>query len=84
MDPNPKPPAWTDQRWAYAWTAWVIWFAVVERAAIKSGNRRAPLSYYLRHVLGVRRQPWHRRAGQVAAGAGVVWLISHLYDSVKD
>lgn len=84
MDPNPRPPAWTDQRWAAAWTAWVVYFAIVERAALKSGNRRAPLSYFLRHTLGYRRHPWHRRAGQALAGGAFVWLINHLAEPPKD
>lgn len=82
MDSNPSTP--TDQRWALAWTGWVIYFAVVERAAIKSGNRRAPLSFFLRHTLGVGRHPWHRRAGQVAAGGAFVWLVNHLAETPKD
>lgn len=80
MDPSPK----TDQRWVIAWTLWLLYFAAVERAAMKSGNKRAPLSYFLRHALGVGRQPWHKAAGQVVAGGAFVWLISHLVEPPKD
>lgn len=73
-----------DARWAAAWSAWVLYFAAVERAAMKSGNPRAPLSHFLRHVMGVNRQPWHRALGQVVAGGAFVWLISHLVTPPKD
>lgn len=84
MDLNRKRPAWTDQEWAVAWGAWVLYFAAVEWAAIRSGNHRAPLSYFLRHALGVRREGWHRRAGQVVAGGAFVWLAQHLVELPKD
>ncbi len=79
-----NPSTRTDQRWAIAWTLWVLYFAAVERAAIKSGNRRAPLSYFLRHLLGVSRQPMHKAAGQVVAGGAFVWLVNHLATPPKD
>lgn len=69
-----------DRAWRLAWTGWVSYFGVVEYYALKSKNPRAPLSYYLRHTLGIPRSPVHRKAGQVAFGAGIVWLISHLYE----
>lgn len=79
MDPNRS-----DQAWAAAWAVWVAYFAAVEYAAVRSGNRRAPLSYFLRHALGVRREGWHRRAGQVVAGGAFVWLAQHLVELPKD
>lgn len=81
MDPNRNQ---GDRHWAIAWTAWLVYFAVVERAAIRSGNRRAPLSYYLRHALGMSRKPWHKRLGQFVAGGGIVWLLQHLAELPKD
>lgn len=70
----------TDRAWRAAWTGWIVSFGVIEYYAIKSRNPKAPLSYYLRHTLGVPYSPMHQRAGQVAFGAGIVWLIRHLYD----
>lgn len=83
MDRNRNPPL-PDRKWAAAWTAWLVYFAAVERAAIKSGNPKAPLSFYLRHALGVRRQPWHKHAGQVVAGGAIVWVLQHLAEIPKD
>lgn len=68
------------RRWRAAWSGWIAYFAVTEYIAVKSGDPKAPLSYYLRHTLGVPRSPLHRRAGQVAFGAGVVWLVHHIYE----
>lgn len=72
--------AQTDQRWALVWTGWVTYFGVAEYVALRSKDPKAPLSYYLRYSLGIPRSPMHRRAGQVALGAGVVWLVTHLYE----
>jgi hypothetical protein len=71
-------------RWKLVWAGWVIYFAVAERQALKSKDPRAPLSYFLRHTLGIPRSPVHRRAGQVAFGAGIVWLVAHLYERGVD
>lgn len=70
----------TDRVWRTAWTGWVAAFGVIEYCALKSRNPKAPLSYYMRHTLGVPHSPLHRRAGQVAFGAGIVWLIQHIYE----
>lgn len=72
----------TDRAWRAAWSGWVIYFGVAEYVALKTKNPKAPLSYYLRHTLGIRRSPMHQRAGQIALGAGAVWLINHLYERV--
>lgn len=73
----------TDRAWRAAWTGWVVYFGVVEYYALKSRNPKAPLSYYMRHTLGIPRSPMHRRAGQVAFGAGIVWIIQHLYEKTS-
>lgn len=73
-----------DRHWSLVWTAWVTYFGVAEYIALKTKDPKAPLSYYLRHALGVPRSPAHRRAGQVALGAGVVWFVSHIYEKVSD
>lgn len=72
-----------DRHWSMVWTGWVAYFAVAEYVALKSKDPKAPLSYYLRHALGVPRSPAHRRAGQVTLGAGVVWLIGHIYEKAS-
>lgn len=74
----------TDEHWSAIWAAWIAYFVAAERAALKSGNRKAPLSYFLRRALGTHHKPLHRYAGQIAMGAGVVWLVDHLYQEVKD
>lgn len=73
-----------DRRWSAVWTGWVLYFGVAEYIALKSKDPKAPLSYYLRHALGVPRSPAHRRAGQVALGAGIVWLTQHIYERTSD
>lgn len=71
----------SERRWQYLWAAWVGYFAVVETLAIRSGDPKAPFCHVLRSTLATRHQhPVARQAGQVALGAGVVWLISHLYE----
>jgi hypothetical protein len=74
----------TDWQWQTTWTAWVGYFAVAEYLALKSKDPKAPLSYYMRHTLGIPRSPVHRWAGQVTLGAGVVWLVQHLYQRNTD
>lgn len=74
-----------DRRWSMVWTGWVAYFGVAEYVALKSKDPKAPLSYYLRHALGVPKPDHlHRRAGYVALGAGVVWLVQHLYEKSSD
>lgn len=73
-----------DRTWRTVWAGWVTYFAVAEYCALKTKNPKAPFSYYLRHSLGIPRKPLHRRAGQVIFGAGIVWLIGHLYEKVTD
>lgn len=74
----------SEHRWAVAWTVWVLYFAAVERAAIKSGDPEAPLSFFLRNALGVQRHELHRKAGQAIAGGAFVWLAQHLVELPKD
>lgn len=74
----------TDRNWSLVWTTWAVFFCVAEYYAIKSKNPKAPLTYYLRNSLGIPRSPMHRRAGQVALGGGVVWLVQHLYEKASD
>lgn len=69
-----------DRHWRAIWATWVAYFAAAECAALRSGNRKAPFSYFMRTTLGVRRHPVHHRAGQVVFGAGIVWLLAHLYE----
>lgn len=76
--PSPMRSPSTDLRWAVVWGGWVTYFALAERAAIKSKNPQAPLSYFLRQALGIAHSPWHRRAGRIVAGGAFVWLIEHL------
>jgi hypothetical protein len=72
-----------DPRWSAVWTGWAVYFGVAEYIALKSKDPKAPLSYYLRHALGVPRTPVHRRVGYVALGSGVVWLITHIYEKAS-
>lgn len=74
----------TDRHWSAVWTGWVVYFGVAEYVALKSKDPKAPLSYYLRHALGVPRSPVHRRAGYIALGSGVVWLVQHIYEKASD
>lgn len=69
-----------DRHWRAVWAGWVVYFATAEYVAIRSNNHKAPLSYFLRHTLGIRRSPLHRRAGQVAFISGFAWLAHHLYE----
>lgn len=80
MTTNPEP----HRHWRMVWTGWVVYFGVAEYVALRTKDPKAPLSYYLRHTLGIPRSPMHRRAGQVALGAGVVWLVQHLYERKTD
>lgn len=74
----------TDEQWSAVWAAWIAYFVAAERAALKSGNRKAPLSHFLRRALGTHHKPLHRYAGQIAFGAGVIWLVDHLYQGIKE
>jgi hypothetical protein len=74
----------TDRRWALVWTGWVAYFGAAEYYALRTKDPKAPLSYYLRHSLGIPHSPMHRRAGYVTLGAGVVWLVQHLYERASD
>lgn len=74
----------TDKQWKLIWGAWAAYFAVAEYYALKSKNPKAPLSYFLRKTLGVPHTVAHRRAGRIALGGGVVWLIEHLYQAQKE
>lgn len=69
-----------DLRWALTWALVIGAGAVAETIALRGGKPQAPLSHYLRRVLGVRGNTHHQRAGQVALGASLVWLLRHLYD----
>jgi hypothetical protein len=70
--------------WKSVWGFWVLYFGVAEYIALKSKHPKAPFSYFMRHALGVRHKPLTQRAGQMALGAGIVWLISHLYENQGD
>lgn len=70
-----------DNPWRYVWAPWVAYFAVAETLAIRSRNPEAPFCHVLRSTLCIRHShPATRLAGQVALGAGMVWLIAHLYE----
>jgi len=69
-----------DRRWRTIWAGWLIYFGAAEYAALRSKNPKAPLSYFLRYTLGIPHSPMHRRAGQVALGAGIVCLVVHIYE----
>lgn len=73
-----------DRRWSMVWTGWVAYFGVAEYIALKSKDPKAPLSYYIRHALGVPRTPAHKTVGMMALGAGVVWLVTHIYERQSD
>lgn len=74
----------TDRHWRMVWAGWVAYFAAAEYVAVKGGNQKAPFSYFMRTTLGVTHHPMHHRAGQVVFGAGIVWLISHVYERASD
>lgn len=83
--PSPKKTGgMTDRRWRLVWAGWIAYFAAAEYAALKSGSDKAPFSYFMRTTLGVRRHPVHHRAGQVVFGAGIVWLLAHIYERSID
>jgi hypothetical protein len=69
-----------DKDWNRLWVGWVGAFAVIEGSALISKNPKAPLCHFLRTNLGITHKPMYRRAGQIALGAGLVWLIAHLYE----
>lgn len=73
-----------DRHWRMIWAGWIAYFAVAEYAALKAENPKAPFSYFMRHTLGIKQHPMHQRAGQVVFGAGIVWLVSHLYERAND
>lgn len=68
------------KKWEAIWWTWIVYFVVAERQALKNGGPKAPLSYFLRRRLGVHHNASLRFAGQVAAGAGIVWVIGHLWN----
>ncbi len=70
----------SDTKWTVVWACWGSAFVVAEAIAIHSANPTAPLSHTLRRVFGVRRQPMHRRLGQVAFISGATWLFTHLWE----
>ncbi|GHF94599.1 hypothetical protein [Streptomyces hydrogenans] len=70
----------SDRRWRMIWAGWIAYFTAAEYAALKGRNPKAPFSYFMRTTLGIQHSPLHHRAGQVVFGAGIVWLISHLYE----
>ncbi len=74
MDPR-------DDGWRFVWGFWVLYFGTAEYIALKTNDPKAPFSYFMRRSLGIRHKPLTRRAGQMALGAGIVWLISHLYEN---
>lgn len=74
----------SDRYWRTVWGTWIIYFGVAEWAALRSGNRKAPLSYFLRHSLGIPYGQAHQWAGRMVLGAGVIWLCSHLYEKNTD
>lgn len=73
-----------ERKWALVWGGWVGFFAVAEAVAVRSGQKTAPLSHHLRKSLGIGGKPFHRTAGQMAMGTGVVWLTAHLYERALD
>jgi hypothetical protein len=73
-----------EHKWRLAWGAWVAAFVVAETIALRSGHPQAPMTYHMRHTLGVRRGPAHRALGQLAYGAGIGWLALHLWKEIKD
>lgn len=72
------------KKWAVVWGSWVAYFAVAETIALASNENDAPLSYHLRHVLGIKRGAAHRIGGEIAYSVAMVWLIDHLYKEVKN
>jgi hypothetical protein len=69
------------RHWRYVWGVWVAYFAVAETKALRSGDPEAPFCHVLRTTLGIRHpHPVARQAGQIALGAGIVWLVAHLYE----
>ncbi len=74
----------TRAKWSLVWAGWVTYFAVAEYVAIKTDEYDAPLTAHMRYVLGAKRQPAHRTAGQVVLATGVIWLVDHLYRGVLD
>lgn len=70
----------TEYRWAAVWGGWITYFAVAETVAVRSRAPEAPLSYFLRHAMGISRSPWHKRAGQIVSGSVIVWFVQHLVE----
>lgn len=73
-----------EDKWAAVWATLFVAGAAAEYVAIRSGDPRAPLSHHMRRALGIRKKAAHQRLGQVAFGAGFVWLIEHLYRAMEE
>lgn len=75
------PPMTTRRKWSLVWGTWLTYFAVAEYIAVRSHHRDAPLSAHCRYILrsntGDRTQ---RAAGQLVFGAGLVWLVRHIWN----
>lgn len=71
-------------KWSIVWGGWVAYFAVAEYLAIRAEEYDAPLTAHMRYVLGAKRQPAYRSAGQLAFVGGVAWLADHLWRGISD
>lgn len=65
--------------WPLVWALWALYFAVAETVAVRSRQKNAPLSSYLRSLLGTHRGTTQRTIGQVSLGAFIGWFVTHLY-----
>lgn len=66
-------------QWSLVWGVWALYFAAAETVAVKSRQKDAPLSAYLRSLLRTQHGGVQRTAGQVFLGAFLAWLVPHLY-----
>lgn len=76
--------AGSERTWRWVWLGFAGYFAIAETVAIKSGDPYAPLSHHLRAILGIRKKPMYKYAGQVALGSTLIWLVAHLYKEIVD
>jgi hypothetical protein len=64
------------RRWSIVWGAWIAYFIVAERIALRGHHKDAPLSAHLRWWLGVHKGCWW---GRVAFAGFFCWLSRHLW-----
>ena len=73
-----------EDKWAIVWSSWTAAFIGAEVVAIRSECPQAPLSYFMRKALGVRRNSTHDRIGRVVFAMAVSYLAYHLWKEAAE